>query len=71
MLYDKLNDTEAVVSVSAMGSKTSLMSNILMSIHHVRLALLRRDTFEIPRMLAMPTSDKSIMDKRISTSLLV
>jgi hypothetical protein len=58
MLYDELNDTEAAVSVLVMGSETGLMSSIFMSIHHVRLALLQQDTFE---MLAMLISDASIM----------
>jgi hypothetical protein len=58
MLYDELNDTEAVVSVLVMGSDTSLMSCILMSIHHVRLALRHQDTFE---MLAMLISDATTM----------
>jgi hypothetical protein len=58
MLYDELNDTEAAVSVLVMGSETGLMRSIFMSIHHVRLALLQQDTFE---MLAMLISDASIM----------
>jgi hypothetical protein len=49
------------VSVLVMGSQTSLISNILISIHHVRLALPYWDTFAISRMLAMPISDTSIM----------
>jgi hypothetical protein len=61
MLYDELNDTEAVVTVLVMGRDTSLMSSILKSIHHVCPALPYWDTFAIPRLLAMPISDTSIM----------
>lgn len=60
MLYDELNDTEAFEALP-MARAASLMCNILMSIHHVRLALPYWDAFAFPRMLAMPISDTSIM----------